>query len=665
MTAWTDVIGWTLVHFVWQGALAALATAAALWMLKGASAHVRYVVSCAGLLAALAAPLITLSLLATTAAVQPEHAVFAPHDDSRPAGRGMAVPKPPPAGMVYAAGTSLTIDDATRGSALTAFVTFWTAGVLLLTARLAIGWWRLRRLHADALAEPASPWLVTAQHLATRLQVPRLIHVIDTAHVDTPTVIGWLQPVVLLPVAAMANLSPGQVQAILAHELAHVRRHDFVVNLLQTIAETLLFYHPAVWWLSNRIRVEREHCCDDIAVEVCGDPIGYAEALTTLASWARPRHPGDGKQPDSRLAVAATGGVLLDRVRRLLRLPADPARRRPKAPFVVGATVLLVLAVGLRLMVVAQTIRPLDDQTFDRRLGPLDINRIVGFNLFPGPVHYPGDDPRDARAWDVSVAYPDGEMSFLGFTGRSLIRYAWNLDDVPVVDGPSWLDTGSNELRAETSADKPTDADYRDAVRAALETQYGVRIRRETRDFPVFGLQPLIPGSLGPNLHLTTTDCIEDYRTRPDIQGPSLRGRGQVNIPLCGVDDTIRGPRGYRVTVAELARALKGFNMDPEDLVSDAREVVDQTGLTGVYDFELNLGFLPAAAIASTHYQMARALWPLGIRTFPQALEEQLGLRLVPTEASREVAVIQTAQQALHDSADGFDGPPAARRAGN
>jgi uncharacterized protein (TIGR03435 family) len=316
-------------------------------------------------------------------------------------------------------------------------------------------------------------------------------------------------------------------------------------------------------------------------------------------------------------------------------------------------------------MLVAQTLPALDGQGSDRRLGPMEINRIVGFNLFPGPVHYAADDPRGARAWDVRVAYPGGEMSLLGFTGRSLIRYGWNLDDMPVVDGPSWLDTGSNELRAETTADKPTDADYREAIRAALEAQYGVMIRRETRDFPVFELQSLIPGSLGPNLHLTTVDCIEDYRTRPDIMGRSLRGRGQVDIPLCGVEKPIRGPRGYRVTLAELARALRGFNMDPEDLVSDAREVVDQTGLTGVYDFELNLGFLPAAAIASSHYQMARVMWPLGIRTFPQAIEEQLGLKLVPTDAAREVAVIQAAQQALHEGTDEFERQMAAQRAGN
>ena len=113
-----------------------------------------------------------------------------------------------------------------------------------------------------------------------------------------PTVIGWLKPVVLLPASALAALTPQQLEAILAHELAHIRRHDYLVNLLQTLVETLLFYHPAVWWLSRRIRIERENCCDDLAVSLCGDPVAYAAALADLEAlrsstarcsrWRRP-----------------------------------------------------------------------------------------------------------------------------------------------------------------------------------------------------------------------------------------------------------------------------------------------------------------------------------------------------------------------------------------
>lgn len=645
MTAWTDVIGWTLLHFVWEGTLIAGITALALSVLRRASAHLRYLVMCGGLLTSIAAAALTPLILM---GVEDQSSLVT----STPLGRPSRIltPANQPAQVVSplpAAATNAAPDRGTLDVALAVFVVFWAGGVLVLTARLGLGWWQVRRLHAGALAAPESAWLAMATRIAERLGLPRPIHVIDSDAVDTPTVIGWIRPVVLLPIAVLANLTPGQVQAILAHELAHVRRHDFVVNLLQTIAETLLFYHPAVWWLSSRIRAEREHCCDDIAVEVCGDPVGYAEALTTIASLAHVRPTVAAAES---LAVAATGGSLVHRIRRLLRLPVENDRRGPKATFVIAATVLLIVIIGTRLLLVAQAPPPLDDPRLARHLGPMDVNRILGFDLFPGPVHYATDDPRDARAWDVRVAYPGGEMSFLGFTGRSLIRYAYDLEGIPVVDGPSWLDTEPLELRAQTSADMPADFDYREAVRAALEGQYGISVRREVRRFPVLGLQQATPGSLGPNIRPAETDCIEDLHRRPELMGPSLHERGQVVPPFCGVDNTFRGPRGYRVTVAEFARSLRGFNMDVEDRAAPAPEVVDQTGLTGVYDFELNLGFLPLAAIATAHPAMGIGFGPM-IRTFPQAIEEQLGLKLVPTEAPRDVVVIATGRQALQQKA--------------
>ncbi len=128
-----------------------------------------------------------------------------------------------------------------------------------------------------------------------------------------PSLIGWIRPVVLLPTSALAGLTPEQLDAVLAHELAHLRRHDYVINLLQAVIETLLFYHPAVWWVSKRTRDERELCCDELAIEACGDPVVYVGALAALEEL---RAPGS-----SALALAATDGDLLRRTRRLLRLP--------------------------------------------------------------------------------------------------------------------------------------------------------------------------------------------------------------------------------------------------------------------------------------------------------------------------------------------------------
>ena len=156
-----------------------------------------------------------------------------------------------------------------------------------------------------------------------------------------PTVIGWLKPVVLLPASALAALSPQQLEAILAHELAHIRRHDYLVNLLQTLVETLLFYHPAVWWLSRRIRIERENCCDDLAVSLCGDPVAYANALADLESLRSET------APTHHIAMAATGGALLQRVRRLLGAPSSHSGRGPA--WLAGSAALLLvggIAVG-------------------------------------------------------------------------------------------------------------------------------------------------------------------------------------------------------------------------------------------------------------------------------------------------------------------------------
>ena len=139
----------------------------------------------------------------------------------------------------------------------------------------------------------------------------RAVAIVESGAVAVPTLVGWVKPVVLLPAAALSGLSPEQLQAILAHELAHVRRHDYLVNLLQSMVETLLFYHPAMWWVSAQVRAEREHCCDDLAVEVCGDRLVYVTALAELTSIASHR----------AFALAATDGSLVGRVQRILGRP--------------------------------------------------------------------------------------------------------------------------------------------------------------------------------------------------------------------------------------------------------------------------------------------------------------------------------------------------------
>ena len=143
---------------------------------------------------------------------------------------------------------------ASSSQLLSIVVWIWLAGVTSLVARLAAGCWRVHRLRAATVAAPLSSWQLTAGRLARRLRVGVPFRIVESAVVDAPILIGWLQPLIILPLAAMAHMTAAQVEALLAHELAHIRRRDYVINLLQTIAEALLFFHPAVWWISRRIR---------------------------------------------------------------------------------------------------------------------------------------------------------------------------------------------------------------------------------------------------------------------------------------------------------------------------------------------------------------------------------------------------------------------------
>jgi len=225
-----------------------------------------------------------------------------------------------------------------QGALVVAVTALWwqvlRGSVLALSLRLAVSWWLVQRMRRAAWLPVAPPLLDRARELAHRLGIARAVRVVQSAAIQVPAVIGWLRPIVLLPGGALTGLSPAQLDAVIAHELAHVRRHDFAINLLQSAAEILLFYHPASWWISRRVRVERELCCDDVAETLCGDRVLYATALADLESMRI--------QP--ALALAATDGPLLQRVRRLLApLPASPRVPGVVTALVPAALVALVM----------------------------------------------------------------------------------------------------------------------------------------------------------------------------------------------------------------------------------------------------------------------------------------------------------------------------------
>jgi beta-lactamase regulating signal transducer with metallopeptidase domain len=302
-------IGAALLHFVWQGAVVSLILWAALWPLRTAAA--RYAVCCAALGAMILLPLATASLLYEPPGAAVPHVSFA-----------FTVP------LRFPASRADTPDwlGQSRGWVLPV----WALGVALFSLRMAWGWaqaaW-LRRRGTSAGDELAA----LATRLASRTGVSRSFRVLISRTADGPGVIGWLHPVILIPAAALAGLTPEQLEAVLAHELAHIRRADYLVNLLQSAVETLLFYHPAVWWVSSRVRRERELCCDDLAVRTCGDALVYARALSVLGTL---------RIRATRLAVAGTGGELLYRIQRIVGIEPHPAQS--KSPVLLALSIVLV-----------------------------------------------------------------------------------------------------------------------------------------------------------------------------------------------------------------------------------------------------------------------------------------------------------------------------------
>jgi beta-lactamase regulating signal transducer with metallopeptidase domain len=215
------------------------------------------------------------------------------------------------------------------GPIFPAIVGLWMTGVGALSLRLLGGWVLARRLVRRDTRPLVGAWI---DRLKERMRMRHAVAFLESAHVEVPMVIGWLRPAILVPVAALSGLTAPELEAILAHELAHIRRHDYVVNLLQCVVEVLIFYHPATWWITRVIRREREHCCDDMAVAASCDRLTYARALAALEGL---------RAPAFSLSPAANGGNLLARIRRILE-PQEESMKPVR--ILVGLAVILAVA---------------------------------------------------------------------------------------------------------------------------------------------------------------------------------------------------------------------------------------------------------------------------------------------------------------------------------
>lgn len=302
-------LGWTLLHFVWQGAGVAALFALATTVCRSASA--RYALAVGALVLMTAAPVITFSWLRYEASP----AVRSGAQGALP-WVGAAAANHATASIV--AGAPAAESGTTLPVGMLWLVEAWFLGVVLLSLRTAGGLFVIERMRRKEIKPVGQALFERCLALQRKMGLERFIRYCECQRLDAPAVLGWFRPVVLLPVRALTGLTEAQIEAVIAHELAHIRRLDCFVNLFQIAAETVLFYHPAVWWVSQRIRAERENCCDDEAIAICGDAVNYARALTLMEEW----------RTAPALMMAANRSPLAERVVRVLGLNGATGRTR-------------------------------------------------------------------------------------------------------------------------------------------------------------------------------------------------------------------------------------------------------------------------------------------------------------------------------------------------
>ena len=608
-------IGWALLHFIWQGAL--LAAILLLTNRLTKSARIRYATSCAVMLAM---PAIFVATILRTEQ-QPAPVTLVSYTEPPDISSGTNPGGHLTGHATIVASTPIAAPAHDLSTIPGWIACLWLIGVAALSIFTAAGWLRIRQLTRSG-AEPAnSPWPEAMESLKRRLKISKPVRLCMSAIAEVPTVIGWLRPCILIPISVVTSLDESQLRAILAHELAHIRRHDYLINLLQNAIETLLFYHPAVWWVSRQIRQEREHCCDDLAVEACGDVMLYARALTQLEEQ-RSHH--------TEPALAATGGDLLARIRRLTGQRDNRGPGRIAGSIAAATTAALVVAavIGISHTPAIHAQSPPSKSTQATPTAPFDTAQLE-----PAPVAKPAPDPAPRLEFEVASIRPaeplpsagqgrgggDGSAAFRCGVQRikmdadlvtyrcvdlrGLIQFAYGITHPSLLTGPPWLMGQRFDIEAKLPQGA-IKAQVPAMFQSLLEDRFKLAIRRSPQEQPVNAIT-IDKGGLklteaSPDAPIPTADpdappcppqslnCSPSLRNvggepatvtplSPGIQRYSSESIGTALWTQLPGDPKLR-IEAPNITIRGLASLLQTMSFQP---------VVDMTGLNGRYSITL------------------------------------------------------------------------------
>jgi len=380
-----------LVHSLWQGGIIALLLAAALFFLKNADARLRYALSCLALASVIAWCALTgfyFSMKAEWTAVPDEQQAVVQDSADSHATVASLTTSSELTGEFYRLG---------NGSLYRWLFPVWAIGVVLLSAYHMLGWRRMSRLTRRGTDNIPPAWKERFANLCEEMRLMKTVGVVGSSRISVPCVFGWVKPVVLLPVSIFSGLGAAEIEMIVVHELAHVRRNDILVNILQTAAETLLFFNPAVWWISRQIRAEREHCCDDAVVACRQDKLGYARALASLEEW---------RAVSGGFVAAAGSSSLLWRIRRIVG--ATTGRTRPVSVGVAGIFLFAVL-LGAGMVLFGGPAQEVRAQT--------TLEKAENFEKQSGDINGRWEIESDGRRTHIDMRF--GRRMNVGFTVRN------------------------------------------------------------------------------------------------------------------------------------------------------------------------------------------------------------------------------------------------------
>lgn len=432
-------LGWTLLHALWQGFTLVLPTAIILHLLRHRSSLLRYRIGTLALFTQLLVsaatfvqyyqPTIATGRIATTVAALPLRWSIS------------AQPLPWPQQVL------LFLE-----AHLSDFVCLYLIGVSLLGLRLAGGWLQLHQLRRSAVLSPLLTEQAMIDRLRAALNLRAVVLVRESARVASPMIIGVLKPMLLLPAGLATGLSTRELEAVLAHELAHVKRYDYAVNLLQSVIEMLFFFHPALWWLSARIREEREHCCDDMAVQVCGDK---GRALAKALARIEERRLEQAGTPALAMAFAGKRQLLLHRVQRVLGLST---RSMVSNRSLAGLTLATLLLVSASVYAIQRQDKP--QQSKPRTPAPVRRSTPVSAT----EIHFDGNRKLTYVLWK-GQKLPATRVAELQEKWAQVMNGQVNLDDVAQPDRDILLNVIESQYGKISSSEQ---AKYESVADAAL-----------------------------------------------------------------------------------------------------------------------------------------------------------------------------------------------------